>query len=65
MRKARAKSFQFDPLRMNFDVKVDLIRKSRLVIEGHVVDSSRHNVYAYNIKSVLARILMTIAAANC
>ena len=40
LRKAREKGFQFAPLRIIFDIKVDLRRKSRLVIGGHVVDSS-------------------------
>ena len=35
----------------------------RLVIGGHVVDSSRHEVYASTMNSVSASILMTIAAA--
>ena len=64
LHKARENGFQFAPLRMIFDVKVDLIRKSRLVIGGHVVNSSGHNLYASIIKSVSARILMKIAAAN-
>ena len=64
IRKARAKGFQFVPLRMLFDVKVDLRRNSRIVIGGHIVDSSGHVVYASTMKSVSVRILMTIAAAN-
>ena len=64
LRKSRAKGFQFAPLRMIFDVKVYLRRKSRLVIGGHVVDSTGHKVYASTMKSVSARILMTISAAN-
>ena len=64
LHKTREKGFQFAPRRMIFDVKVDLRRKARLVIGGHVVDSYRHDVYAYTMKSVSARILMTIAAAN-
>ena len=38
--KARDRGYQFAPLRMIFDVKVDLRRKTRLVIRGYVVDSS-------------------------
>ena len=38
LRKARAKGYQFAPFRILFDVKLDLKRKSRLVIGGHVVD---------------------------
>ena len=64
LRKARAKGFQFAPLRMIFDVKVDLRKKARLVIGGHVVDSSGHKVYESTMKSVSYRILMTIAAAK-
>ena len=64
MCKARAKGFQFAPLRMIFDVKVYLRRKARLVIGGHVVDSTGHEVYASTIKSVSDRVLMTISASN-
>ena len=39
LRKARAKGYQFAPLRMIFDVKVDLRRNSRLVIGVHGIDS--------------------------
>ena len=38
--------------------------KARLVIGGHVVNYNEHEVYTYTMKSVSARILMTIAAAN-
>ena len=48
----------------NFDVKVDLRRKSMLVIGGHVVNSSGHEIYASTMKSVSARILITITAAK-
>ena len=64
LHKSRAKGFQFAPLRMIFDVKVDLRRKARLFIGGRVFDSSRHEVYASTMKSVSASILMTIAAPN-
>ena len=62
--KAREKGFRFARLRIIFDVKVDLRRKSRLVIGGNIVDSSGNEVYASTIKSVSSRILITIAAAN-
>ena len=66
LRKPRAKGDQFTPLWMIFDVKVDLRREYRLFIEGHVVDLYGHEVYAITMKSVSARILMTIAAEkNC
>ena len=59
-----AKGYQFAPLRMILDVKVDLMRKSRLVNGGHVVDSYWQEVYASTTKSVSARILMIIATGN-
>ena len=62
--KARAKGYQFVPLRMIFDVKVDLRRKSILVIGGHVVNSLGHKVYASTMNSVSSRIRITIADAN-
>ena len=62
--KARGKGFQFAPLRMIFDVKVDLRSKARLVIGGHIIDSTGHEVYASTMKSVSARVLMTITDAN-
>ena len=46
------------------DVKVDLRRKARLVIGSHIVNSSGKEVYVITMKSVSARIPMTIAAAN-
>ena len=64
LRKAREKGSKFALLRMIFDVKVDLRRKARLVIGGHVVYSSGHEVYESTMKSVSARILMKIVAAN-
>ena len=64
LRKSRVKRFQFAPLRMISDLKVDLRRKSGLVIGGHVVNSPRHKVYASTVNSISSRILMTIAAAN-
>ena len=60
----RAKGYQFAPLLMIFDVKVDLRRKFRLVIGGHVVKSSGHEVYASTVNPVSSRILMKISAAN-
>ena len=49
---------------MIFDVNLDLRINARLVIGGHVVDSSGDKVYASTMKSVSSRILMKIAAAN-
>ena len=50
LRKARTNGFQFGPLWMIFDVKVELRIKYRLVIGGHVVYSSGNEVYASNMK---------------
>ena len=52
------------PLPIICDVKLDLRRKYRLVIWGHVVNSSEHKVYGSTMKSFLFSILMTITAAN-
>ena len=62
--KSGAKGFQFAPIPVIFDVKVDLRRKARLVIGVHIVNSFVHKVYASTMNSVSARILMTISAAN-
>ena len=64
LQKARAKGYQFAPLWMIFNVKVDLRRKSRLVIGGHVVDYSVHKVYSRTMKFVSDRILMIIESKN-
>jgi hypothetical protein len=55
---------QYAPLRMIFDIKQDLRRKARLVIGGHVVDATGYDVYASNMKTISARLLMLIASAN-
>ena len=49
---------------MIFKIKVDLIRKARLVIGEHVVNSSRNEFYESTIKSVSDRTLMKIVAIN-
>ena len=55
--------WQFAPLRMIYEVKQqDLRRKARLVIGGHVVDSSMHTVYSSTIQSISVRLLMLVAA---
>ena len=64
LHKTRAKGCQFTTLRVIFDVKVDLRRKSILVIGGHVVNSLGHKVYASTMNSVSSRIRITIADAN-
>ena len=49
---------------MIFDVKVDLRGEFRLVIGGHIINLSRHKVYASIMELVLFSILMKIAATN-
>ena len=49
---------------MIFEVKVELRRKARIVIGGHVVDSSGNEIYASIMNSVPARTLMTIPTTN-
>ncbi len=58
------RTHQYAPLRMIFSVKQDLRRKARLIIGGHIVDASDHELFASTMKGVSARLLMVIAAAN-
>ncbi len=57
--------WQFAPLRMMFDIKQqDLKRKARLVIGGHVIDSSNHITFSSIILDISVKILMIIAVQN-
>ena len=56
--------YQFAPLRMIFDVKPDGTSKARLVIGGHVVDSSEHSGYSSVVKLTSTRILNIIAKSH-
>ena len=56
--------YQFAPLRTIFDVKENGRRKSRIVAGGHVLSAEGYEVYASNMKTISARILMLIASAN-
>jgi len=56
--------YQFAPLRMVFTVKPDLRRKARLVIGGHVVDSSEHSGYSSVAKLTSIRLLNVIAKSQ-
>ena len=58
--KVSSKGYQFIPLRIVFDCRVDLRRKYRLVIGGHGINFSGHGVYASTTKSVSSRILKKI-----
>jgi hypothetical protein len=60
----RQKGYQMLPLRCIFDIKQDGRRKARIVIGGHLVDSSGYDAYAGNMKSISARLLMLITTAN-
>ena len=48
-----------------FDVKQqDLRHKARLVVCGHVVDSTEHTTYSSTIKYVSARLILLMAVNN-
>ena len=56
---------QYAPLCFVFDVKrEDLRQKSRLVLGGHVIDSSDHESYASTVQYMYIRLLLTIAEKN-
>eukprot|EP00957_Ditylum_brightwellii_P157069 11954356-Ditylum_brightwellii.AAC.1 len=38
----KEEGWQFSPMQMIFDIKQDLRRKARFVVDGHVIDSSEH-----------------------
>jgi hypothetical protein len=61
---AAPKEYQFAPLHMVFDVTTDLRHKARLVIGGHVVDSSEHSGYSSVVKMTSIRLLNIIAKAQ-
>lgn len=62
---ARSEGWQFAPLRMIFDIKQqDLRRKARLVVGGHVIDSSEHQTFSSTIQDISVRIMMIIAVQN-
>jgi len=50
---------------MTFDMKrEDLRHKSRLVVGGHVIDSSKHNTYSSTVQDLSVRLLQLIAIRN-
>ena len=55
---------QFAPLKMIFTVKQDLRCKARLVIGGHIIDSSKHLGYSSVVKMTSMRLLNVIAKAQ-
>lgn len=58
------KGYQYAKLRMIFDVKHDLRRKSRLVIGGHKVDATGHSVYSSVVQLASVRLLNVIAKSQ-
>ena len=63
--RARLKEdYQYAPLRCIFDIKETGRRKARIVIGGHVIDTTGHDTYASTMKTISARLLMLLASAN-
>ena len=60
----KGKGYSFAPLRMIFDVKQGGRRKARLVIGGHVLDSTDMDTYASVMKAISQRLLMIIVLLN-
>ena len=58
-------NFQKTTLNLIFDIKAeDLRRKARLVVGGHLVDTSKYEAYASNVKPLSVRILLALAEQN-
>ena len=48
-----------------FDVKQQyLLHKARIVVGGHVLDSTDHTTYSYTIKDVSVRLMILIVVKN-
>jgi hypothetical protein len=61
----KEEGWQFAPLRMIFSIKQqDLRHKARLVIGGHMIDSSHLTTYSSTIKDLSVRLLLIIASKN-
>ena len=57
--------WQYTPMHMIFDVKKQRLQhKARLVVGGHVVDSTKHTTYSSTIKDVSVRLMILIAVKN-
>ena len=57
--------WQYTPMHMIFDVKQKELRhKSRIVVGGHVVDSTDHTTYSPTIKYVSVILMILIAVKN-
>lgn len=61
----KSEGWQYAPMHMIFTVKQqDLRHKARLVVGGHVIDSSKHMTYSSTIQDLSVRLLMIIAVQN-
>ena len=57
--------WKYTPIHMIFNVKQqDLRHKARLVVSGHVVDSTDHTTYSSAVKHVSVRIIILISVNN-
>jgi hypothetical protein len=61
----KSDGWQYAPMHMIFDIKQEDLRyKARLVMGGHVVDSSQHTTYSSTISDISVRLLMLVATQN-
>ena len=59
----RSQGWQFASVHMISDIKAQYLRhKARLVVRGHMIDSSMHNTYSSNVQNLSVRLLMLVAA---
>ena len=61
----KQQGWQFAPIHMIYDIKQqDLRHKARLVVGGHVVDSTDHVVYSSNVHNISVRLLRLLVMKN-
>jgi len=60
----KTEGWQHAPMHMIFDIKQDLRHKARLVVGGHMIDSSGHNTYSSTISDLSVRLLLTVLIQN-
>ena len=61
----RSDEWQRARMRMIFDIKQqDLRHKARLVVGGHLIDSSAFTAYSSTIQDISVRLLMIVAIQN-
>ena len=63
-RKEGSDGWQKAPMRMIFDVKKDGRYKARLVVGGHVIDSSEHETFSSTVQDLSIRLLMLVGLQN-